>query len=370
MANLASSVFSRKPDELALVADIYKQSNAVTVNSYQDNLFTAQDQLKNLSFASPLKSKEGLLSSLKSAKDSAKGTIGGAVDDVKSKVSEINSTINGALGSSTGKIKTLINDSRGFIQEFNPVTGTNNLANNIGYTVNGIKHDIISNKIGPVRSTLDTLNALCGDVDYLMKADGVIANILSSLLNNASNLGILNAFQAAALCGLSSIGVDNKYKAINQMTLNVLPNYLNNADVQSVASISSFTNDGYANALNASSIKYLSKNETKYNDYDFTWYKTQYSKIDQNWNKSYFKTIGLNLVYDDISKLTEASDLVRDKFVKGALASSDHNDKMYAVLDKIRTEVDVDDEIRKLYPFGNMGKNKNYIGRDLHPGIW
>jgi len=52
MANLASSVFSRKPDESVVVEDVYKKVNAVTVNSYQNNLFTSQDLKFDFNFAS------------------------------------------------------------------------------------------------------------------------------------------------------------------------------------------------------------------------------------------------------------------------------------------------------------------------------
>jgi len=203
-----------------------------------------------------------------------------------------------------------------------------------------------------------------------MNSDDALTNIMSSLLNNASLNGIQNAFPGVALCGLSGLGVSDKYKVTNNIVLNILPTSLKNGDIQSVASISDFTNNGHSAAIYPNAVKELSKNETKHNEYDFNWYKTNYAKIDPNWRLSPYKTLGSNYEYYDISKFIEASSLVRRKFIEGSKASTIDEDKIFSGLSVFENTLSVDDEINIRYPHSPIGKTKNIIGKDIHPGIW
>ncbi len=367
-SKLASSVFTRTPDEATVVADVYKELAPGIVTSFQDSESSGFDLSKQFGFLS---------------KASSLAALGGNAisDGLKGATDKIGD----ALGDQFGKAKTLLSDmASGKVSvaatiksTTNSVTGLLRQAADVNYSINGITSAIKNGNLSDIRSLSNTLNAVVGRSSILLQPNGAIAGIYSSLIGEASAAGISDAFSMVAGSIRDATNFANKGQMLYQIASGSLPGAIQRGDLRSVASMVDYIGNGTVGMMNPASVKQISRNNQTYyppsqiggNQGQFYQYQGAYQKIDPAWNQSSWRPTGTSTPYKDLSTLMDASRATKQVFSTGSKLSSNSADKYFSILDMFSGSKSVNKEITSRYPMVVTPSSGNMCVRDSSPRV-
>lgn len=367
-SKLASSVFTRTPDETTVVADVYKELAPGVVTSFQDSESSSFDLASQFGFLSKASSAAGMLAS----------SAGNALKDATGKIGD-------ALGDSMGKAKSLLGDLASgkasvvaTIQgTTNGVTGLLRQASSVQYQINGITRAIQNGNLSDIRSITNTLNAVVGTSSMLLQPNGAVAGIYSSLVGEAGKAGISDAFGMIAGSIQASTSFVNKGQMIYQIASGSLPGAVQRGDLRSVASMVDYIGNGTVGMMNPAAVRQLSRNnQDAYTQQQiggsqgqFIQYQGAYQKIDPAWNQSSWRPQGTSTPIRDLSTLMDASRQTKQVFSTGAKLSANPADKYFAILDKFGGSKSVNQEITSRYPMAVTPSSGNMCVRDTSPRV-
>lgn len=372
MANLASSIFNRTPDESTVVEDVYKKNNDTTVNSFQDQLLSGFDLSNQLGFLSKFTSgnvlKTAIDGSLSLDKDSLTDKISAAFSDDYSKAKSLISDFATGAKSIVSSVKATTNEVTGLLKQ----------AQSVYYTVNGIVNTVKTGNLSDLRGICNTLNAVAGRTSIALSANGALGGIMSGLVGEAGAQGIQGAFGIVADTIQQADYIQNKGQMIYQVATGSLPGAIARGDLGSVASMVDYMGSGAVSMMNPSAVSSLARNDkTSYTPAQiggsagqFVQYQGAYQKIDPNWNTSSWTPVSSSQPVRDLSSLLDASSQVKNIFTTGGKLSTNTADKLYSALSVFGSKKSVDDEIRKQYPTSAVADTSNICSRDVDPILY
>lgn len=365
---LAKSVFVTTPDEKTVVADVYKVNDATPVNSYQDIALTGFE----------VKDEFGFLNNVVSEK-----LLHDAAGDVSIDKESLVDKISGAFSAEYGKAKSmvggLLSGSKAAIKEIksntNAVTGMLKQARDVQATVMGVVQTVKTGNLKNLRGVADTINAISGKVQMSLSTNGALGGIFTSVVGEAGNAGIKDAFGVVAASIKDASNITDKGKLIYQVASGSLPAAVKRGDLRSITSMVDNIGSNAVNIMQPNILNVLSKtNKDKYtpaqiagtgtNSSQFVEYQGAYQKIDPNWNVSKWNPIGNSAPMKDLKCLMGASQEVKDVFALGAKMSSDPSVKYLTALSKVKT-TSVDEMLNKRFPGTPAATTQNLFTPDM-----
>lgn len=368
MANgqLAQSIFVRTPSEETLVEDVYKKTGDSTVNSFQDISGTSTDLVDSISFLSKA--------------NSSKILIGPTLENAAS----MRETVDSAMGSATGKAKSLVSDMLGKAKTAfgsvssatKTITGAMRSGSDAYLQVGNLVKSVKSGNLKDLRSITDTLNSVTGKTSVLLSANGAVGKIYGTVVDQASAAGITDSFKQVADHVKSSSEFVNKGTVLYGMATTSMQGAIGRGDYRNVASMVDSMTTGVVSMFNPSAVKQLAANNTtsvKKTDIggiagEFAQQKNAFSKIDPNWNISTWKTKA-NTAYKDVSALLGASKETKEVFSTGAKMSADADTKWYSIMDAFKEKPTVDSVIKKNYPLSPYVGTPALLKADSDPRV-
>lgn len=350
---LAKSIFEQKPDETRVVADVYATAKNKVVNSFQALNDTMGDVQENMGFLSQLasgdkiKMLEKVGDKLSLNKDGLIGKISSALSDSASRAKSLLSD----LAAKKESVMAFYNDN------VNKVTGVIKDAQSTYVQVQGAYQTVANADLTSLRGITSTMNALNSKLGMNIASDGPLSGIYSSLVQEASDLGIGNAFTVVADTIQQSEDIYNKGQAIYNIATDVLPNAIKSGNISLVSDIAGYLGTGSIPMMLPNTINSLAQ----YNEdglqgrsYDdaFADTKARFDAIDPNWNRSTWQLqdeSGSLSVYDT-SAIAGGSSQIKDIFGVGAMRSDTMADKLFLIAKEIGVRI-VDVEIGKRYPY-------------------
>lgn len=340
---LASSIFSRTPDQETVVEDVYKKTDTSVVNSYQDLTGTTTDLEGQFGFLNKYISNQKMVDpnrAFSSGSDSIDSALPDSMSKAKSLLSGIRDTAKSTLGTIKGITSTVKKATAAYTQ------------------INGIIKTIQHGNLKDVRSIANTLNAVTGTASVLVSPNGALGSIYGSLVDRASAVGISNSFNVVAGAVKASTDIVNKGEVLKRMASTALPGALARGDYTTVASMVDHIGTGAVSMMNPSSVSTLSRNinvratpaQIGGSGGLFSDVTSSFSKIDPNWNVSPWQPSGSTTPIRSISNLTSASPETKNIFTTGSLMSGDPSVSFYRSLAVAKPSYSVDDEITSRYP--------------------
>jgi hypothetical protein len=359
-AQLAKSIFARKPDEETIVADVYQKTTPEAVNSYQDITGTSTDLYDQFSFLSKFTSGQKLAGPTNEAAASLKDQLDGSLPSTASKAKSLIGDTLKSVKSAAGMVKSAGNALKTATQAYAQVDGL----------VKAVK----SGNLKDLRGITNTLNAITGKTSVLLSPNGSLGKIYGQVVDQASMAGISNSFGIVAGAVRDSTTLANKGNVLYNMASTSLPGALKRGDYLSVSSMADHLGTGVVGMMDSSAVKKLTANtkvavpgtQTLGQFYE---YQGAYSKIDPNWNKSSFQPAGSSTSMNDLTCLMGASKETKDLFSNGAKMSNDPSTRWYAAVDAFPEPKTVTESIKSRYPMSTASSASNAILRDADPRI-
>ena len=368
---LAKSIFEQKPNESRVVADVYATAKNKVVNSFQALNETMGDVQENMGFLSQLASGDKI-KMLEKVGDKLSLNKDGLISNISS-----------ALSDSAIRAKSFLSDlatKKEAVMSFyndnvNKVTGIIKDAQSTYVQVQGVYQTVANADLTDLRGITNTMNALNSKLGMNISSDGALSGVYSSLVQEASDLGIRNAFSVVADTIQQSQDIYNKGQAIYSIATDVLPNAIRSGNINLVSDIAGYLGTGSVPMMLPNSIGSLAQ----YNEdglqgrtYDevFADYKERFDKIDPNWNRSIWQLqeeSGSLDIYDT-SAIAGGSSQIKDIFSVGAMRSDTAADKLFIIAKDIGRRI-VDVEIAKRYPYSPAIGQGRSIGLVSDPRV-
>lgn len=372
---IASSLYSQKPEQKLAVADVYSKTGSEAINSFQNLRFSSEE----------IKEKFSLLSKYASA-DKLKLLKGfdiknGLTVDKDGVIGRISS----ALSDSAGKAKSFLKDMAEkkdaamafYIENKNKVTGLINDAQSVYYKVGNVYQAVSNVNLTDLRSVTRAINSMSSATNAIgLNTDGAIGGIYASLVDEASELGIPDAFNTVADTIYESQEIYNKGQAIYQLATDTLPNAISRGDIRMVGSIADRLGSGSVSSMRPDAVRSISANNYGFHDtrntkeiYDD--YRGKYRSMEPNWDVSVWQpmewsgnTEGTKV--RDVSAVISGTDHTRDVFINGGIRSEASEDKIFAILDNVGYR-SVDNEITKRLPYSTAVGLPQPVGFSTSP---
>lgn len=368
--SLAKSVFSRKPDESVLVADVYKETSITPVNSFQDITKTGFELSEEFSFLSQVTSEKIL--------QDAAGDIG---IDKESITDKISAAFSGEYSKAKSLASGLLSGSKAAIAEIksktNGVTGLLKQAQSVKATVGGIVSTVKTGNLKNLRGVADTINAISGKVSIGLSANGALGGIFTSLVGEAGNAGIKDAFGVVAASIKDAANITDKSKLLYQVASGSLPAAIKRGDLNSIASMADTLGSGAVSIMQPNVLTVLSKtNKDVFTPAQiggsagqFVKYQDAYQKINPTWSESVWKPLGAIKPIKDLSSLLGAAKATKDVFSVGAKMAEDTSTKYLTLVDKFKKAPTVDELIKKQFP-STPAATVNIFNKDVDPRLY
>lgn len=367
-AQLAKSIFSRKPDEETIVADVYTSTGDSSVNSFQDISGSSTDLLDSVSFLSKF--------------NSAKNLIGGPTIQ---NAEALKGNITDALGNSTSSAKSLVGDLMSKAKTaMSSVGGATSLISGTlrtgsdAYTqIGGLVKAVKSGNLKDLRNVTNTLNAITGKTSVLLSANGAVGKIYGTVVDQAGAAGMSDSFKLVSDAVRDSNTLVNKGSILYTMAGTALPGAVGRGDVRGVASMVDSLGSGSISMMKPNAVSKLAANfkeklspaEIGGANGQFVQYAGAYQKIDPNWTTSAWKPLGSTAEVKDLSKLLDASSATKNLFATGARMNGGAQNRFFCALDAFGSKPNVSDSIRQNFPMSTAPNSTTTQMNDSDPRV-